>query len=81
MNRKKLKLTPAVIRRLEKKHGIKNLLGMSEEDSQKVNVDFLIDFTFEGLGHHADAPTRQEIEETFDLRDLLDNVKNYLGND
>lgn len=77
----KLKLTPAAVRRLEKTHGIKNLLVMGEEDTGKLSLDFFIDFTVEGSAHLGDkAPTREQLEEDGDLRELIDNVKTYLGN-
>lgn len=77
----KLKLTPAAVRRLEKKHDLKNLLVMGPDDLNKLSVDFFVDFTVEGLAHTDEAPTAEDLEETGDLKELIDNVKVYLGND
>lgn len=75
-----LKLTPISVRALQEKHGIKNLLIMTEEDTAKLSLDFFIDFTVEGLSHTGDAPTASDLEESADLRELIQNVKDYLGN-
>lgn len=80
MKKTNLKLTPASVRRIEKKHGIKNLLVLGDEDTGKLSLDFFIDFTLEGLSHLDEPPTPESLEETADLKQLIDNVKDYLGN-
>ena len=80
MPKTKLRLSPAAIRRIEKKHSIKNLLVMKDEDTDKLTLDFFVDFTVEGSSHQADPPSAESLEESADLKELIANVKDYLGN-
>lgn len=74
-----LKLTVRVIRALQEKHGISNLLKPTPEDGEKMaTADFLIDLNYEGSRSWENAPTRDELEDV-DIVELLTAAKAALS--
>ena len=74
-----MKLTVKQIKALQQKHGIENLLNPGTENAGKIaNVDFLVDFYYEGCRSFQDPPTREMIEE-LDLRELLAAFEDYMN--
>lgn len=77
MSKPTLSLKLKSVRKLQDKHGIKNLLNLGE-DIANISPDFLGDLYFEGTRHLERPPTMEEIED-LDLVDLMDALKGYLG--
>jgi hypothetical protein len=62
---KALILTMRVIRSLQERHAITNLLQPTDGDAKKMaNLDFLADFYYEGSRSWDPAPSREEVEDT-----------------
>ncbi|MEK7952785.1 hypothetical protein [Luteolibacter soli] len=73
--KQRLKLTVRAIRAIQKKHGIENLLQPKPEDEAKMaNLDFLVDFYFEGSRGWDNAPTIEQVEDV-EIGDLSNAVK------
>jgi hypothetical protein len=77
MSKPNLSLKLKAVRKLQDKHGIKNLLNLGD-DLANISPDFLGDLYYEGTRHLEKPPTMEEIED-IDLRDLMDALKDYLG--
>ena len=78
----KLRLSVKQLRELQSKHGIANLLQPSAEDAAKLaNLDFLVDFYYEGSRSLGEAAPSKEAVEEVDFSELLGAVQSFLKGD
>jgi hypothetical protein len=74
-----LELKVRVIREMQEKHGIGNLLQPTAEDAGKMaTLDFLADFYYYGSRSWDAAPSREEIED-LPISEILAAVKAVLS--
>jgi len=76
-NPKTLSLKLKSVRKLQQKHGIKNLLNLGE-DVANISPDFLADLYYEGSRDWETPPTMEQIDD-MDLRVLVDAMKDAMG--